>query len=192
VLVALIARDGAAERGNLIRAQGQYHDEELGLHYNRHRYYDQHAGRFISKDPIGLSGGINLYQYAPNPVQWVDPLGLQKTAGGASCALCNTQKCPVHSVIDETLKGKGNITSRHVLNSDQFLDAGTEFLGAGYTEIGKSGSGVYRSADGTQQFRIDNNSIQGNHAPNVPHGHLETYVQGAAKPIANNHIPFCG
>lgn len=59
-----------------IRFQGQYYDEETGLHYNRHRYYDPHLGRFISKDPIGLTGGINVYQYAPNPILWVDPFGL--------------------------------------------------------------------------------------------------------------------
>ncbi|RQQ91390.1 RHS repeat-associated core domain-containing protein [Burkholderia stagnalis] len=64
------------EAGNPIRFQGQYHDAETGLHYNRHRYYDPHSGRFISKDPIGLAGGINVYQYAPNPTGWVDPLGL--------------------------------------------------------------------------------------------------------------------
>ncbi|WP_328590116.1 RHS repeat-associated core domain-containing protein, partial [Pseudomonas amygdali] len=32
-------------------------------------------GRFITQDPIGLSGGDNLYLYAPNPYEWVDPLG---------------------------------------------------------------------------------------------------------------------
>nr|WP_244107947.1 RHS repeat-associated core domain-containing protein [Burkholderia gladioli] len=37
------------------------------MHYNRHRYYDPASGRFVSKDPIGLEGGINVYQYAPNP-----------------------------------------------------------------------------------------------------------------------------
>ena len=37
------------------------------MHYNRFRYYDPDAVRFISQDPIGLAGGINLYQYAPNP-----------------------------------------------------------------------------------------------------------------------------
>nr|WP_279634494.1 RHS repeat-associated core domain-containing protein [Paraburkholderia steynii] len=76
---AKLANGAAAETGNLIRAQGQYHDEELGLHYNRHRYYDPHAGRFVSRDPIGLRGGINLYAFAPNPVQWIDPLGLTGT-----------------------------------------------------------------------------------------------------------------
>jgi RHS repeat-associated protein len=65
--------------GNAVRFQGQYRDEETGLHYNRYRYYDPNTGRFISRDPIGLAGGVNVYAYAPNPVQWIDPLGLQKT-----------------------------------------------------------------------------------------------------------------
>jgi RHS repeat-associated protein len=66
---------------NPIRFQGQYHDHETGLHYNRHRYYDPKIGRFISKDPIGYEGGINVYQYAPNPLGWTDPLGLAAHRG---------------------------------------------------------------------------------------------------------------
>ncbi|VAW71421.1 Rhs-family protein, partial [hydrothermal vent metagenome] len=63
---------------NNLRFQGQYFDEETGLHYNRHRYYNPGTGQFISQDPIGLLGGVNNYQYAPNPVGWTDPLGLCK------------------------------------------------------------------------------------------------------------------
>ncbi|MNE00815.1 putative deoxyribonuclease RhsC [compost metagenome] len=59
-----------------LRFQGQYHDRETGLHYNTFRYYDPMVGRFTTQDPIGLSGGINLYAYAPNPLSWIDPLGL--------------------------------------------------------------------------------------------------------------------
>jgi RHS repeat-associated protein len=66
---------------NPIRFQGQYFDDETGLHYNRYRYYDPVAGRFVSKDPIGLRGGINVHQYAPNPLAWVDPLGLAGKKG---------------------------------------------------------------------------------------------------------------
>lgn len=33
-------------------------------------------GRFVSKDPIGLLGGNNNYQYTQNPIDWMDPLGL--------------------------------------------------------------------------------------------------------------------
>ena len=61
-----------------IRFQGQWHDPETGLHYNRFRYYDPDVGRFIHQDPIGLLGGNNLYQYAPNPLDWIDPLGWWK------------------------------------------------------------------------------------------------------------------
>jgi RHS repeat-associated protein len=69
---------------NPLRFQGQYHDVETGLHYNRHRYYDPQVGRFISKDPIGLLGGLNLYAYAPNPVGWVDPWGLERVIAAKS------------------------------------------------------------------------------------------------------------
>ena len=62
------------------RFQGQYYDEESGLHYNRFRYYDPEIGRFVSQDPIGLRGGMNLFEYAPNPVGWIDPFGLLKSA----------------------------------------------------------------------------------------------------------------
>ncbi|MTJ83146.1 MAG: hypothetical protein F8N37_19340 [Telmatospirillum sp.] len=59
-----------------LRFQGQYHDAGTGLQYNTFRYYDPDAGRFTSQDPIGLAGGLNLYQYAPEPLSWIDPWGL--------------------------------------------------------------------------------------------------------------------
>jgi RHS repeat-associated protein len=59
-----------------IRFQGQWADEETGFYYNRYRFYDPAMGRYISQDPIGFRGGVNLYAYAPNPISWVDPLGL--------------------------------------------------------------------------------------------------------------------
>jgi len=40
----------------LIRLPGQQYDEETGLYYNRHRYYDPLQGRYITQDPIGLMG----------------------------------------------------------------------------------------------------------------------------------------
>jgi len=59
-----------------LRFQGQWFDGESGLYYNRFRYYDPFIGRYISLDPIGLLGGLNLYLYARNPINWFDPLGL--------------------------------------------------------------------------------------------------------------------
>ena len=48
------------------------------MFYNRHRYYDPQIGRYVSKDPIGLLGGLNQYAYAPNPIGWIDPIGLAR------------------------------------------------------------------------------------------------------------------
>jgi RHS repeat-associated protein len=49
-----------------VRFAGREYDSETVLYYNRARYYDPMVGRFISEDPIGLDGGINLYAYAGN------------------------------------------------------------------------------------------------------------------------------
>ena len=64
-----------------IRFQGQHFDEETGLHYNRFRYFDPDMGMFTTRDPIGLLGGNNVFQYAPNPTGWIDPFGLAKLWG---------------------------------------------------------------------------------------------------------------
>jgi len=62
---------------NNFRFPGQYYDEETGLHYNYHRYYDPGSGRYLRADPIGLTGGINLFSYVQNnPVNLIDALGL--------------------------------------------------------------------------------------------------------------------
>ena len=60
------------------RLQNQYFDEETGLHYNLMRYYEPEAGRFVNQDPIGLLGGENLYQFAPNTQIWIDVWGLTR------------------------------------------------------------------------------------------------------------------
>jgi RHS repeat-associated protein len=50
---------------------------EPANHYYRARYYDPSIGRFISEDPIGLAGGVNLYAYALGyPVGYTDSSGL--------------------------------------------------------------------------------------------------------------------
>jgi RHS repeat-associated protein len=59
-----------------VRSPGQYEDEETELCYNRYRYYDPETGRFVSADPVGITGGLNLFGYNGNPITSVDPLGL--------------------------------------------------------------------------------------------------------------------
>ncbi|WP_455819455.1 RHS repeat-associated core domain-containing protein [Pseudomonas cerasi] len=80
-----------------LRLQGQYLDRETGLHYNLFRYDDPDSARFTQQDPIGLAGGQNEYAYAPNPLGWLDPLGLK-------CAF--VQKDRITQRWTDTLTGK--------------------------------------------------------------------------------------
>ncbi|HCL5273792.1 TPA: DUF4329 domain-containing protein [Salmonella enterica] len=81
----------------LIRLPGQIEDEESGLYYNRHRYYNPGLGRYITQDPIGLKGGWNLYQYPLNPIHKVDPMGLSAWDDAKSGA-CYEGICRLYSI----------------------------------------------------------------------------------------------
>ena len=73
----LLNEENPHQLQQLIRLPGQQYDEESGLYYNRHRYYDPLQGRYITQDPIGLEGGWNQYVYASiHPTYSIDPLGL--------------------------------------------------------------------------------------------------------------------
>ena len=55
---------------------GGYTDAETGLVLCTHRYYDPGTGRFLTRDPMGYDGGIDLYAYCRNdPVNECDPSG---------------------------------------------------------------------------------------------------------------------
>ena len=99
-----------------LRMQGQYLDRETGLHYNLFRYYDPDSGRFTQQDPIGLAGGINLYQYAPNALSWVDPWGLSK---------CNNKQANAYSTAYEMKLAKtsypGVSRGRHFQEANESL-----------------------------------------------------------------------
>ena len=62
--------------------QGQYYDEEIGLAYNRFRYYSPESGTYISQDPIGLAGNNpNIYAYVFDSNTEVDVFGLYEEFG---------------------------------------------------------------------------------------------------------------
>ncbi len=106
-----------------LRFQGQYFDDETGLHYNTFRYYDPEVGRFITQDPIGLAGGRNLYQYASNTIAWIDPLGLtpckgkpsERSAGGTGAKYDKLEGQGLYVITDNgkiKYVGRGDATAR--------------------------------------------------------------------------------
>ncbi|WP_127491313.1 RHS repeat-associated core domain-containing protein [Acinetobacter calcoaceticus] len=94
---------------NNIRFQGQYFDEETGLHYNRYRYYLPYLGRFVSKDPIGLLGGNNVYVYAKNPITWIDSNGLCSTTLNRNLGGVKGDHLQAHHIIPEEIWAKRKV-----------------------------------------------------------------------------------
>lgn len=67
---------------------GYYKDYEHNFYYCQQRYYDRDDGRWLTPDPIGFAGGMNLYAYCGmNPVGSIDPWGLNSQGGGTTLAI---------------------------------------------------------------------------------------------------------
>lgn len=73
----------ASAVGNRYCWQGREYSFKTGLYYFRARWYDPVAGRWLSNDPIGISGGLNQYvMMGNNPVNFTDPFGLDPAETG--------------------------------------------------------------------------------------------------------------
>ncbi|MFY9179891.1 MAG: RHS repeat-associated core domain-containing protein, partial [Venatoribacter sp.] len=81
---ATISKPDYSQVTNNLRLPGQYADAESDYYYNLNRYYAPQLGRYLSEDPIGLDGGINLYSYVnQSPFDYVDPTGENPAAAYA-------------------------------------------------------------------------------------------------------------
>ena len=70
---------------NFFRYTGREFDTESGLYFNRARYYDPNAGRFVSEDPEMFEAGVDFYVYTlENPVGFTDPFGFDIWLEGPS------------------------------------------------------------------------------------------------------------
>ena len=68
--------DNLSAHANEIRYAGYMFDAETGNYLARNRYYSVTYSTWISRDPIGYRGGINLYEYCgDSPIGLIDPSG---------------------------------------------------------------------------------------------------------------------
>ncbi|HHJ16880.1 MAG TPA: hypothetical protein ENJ80_09305 [Gammaproteobacteria bacterium] len=130
--------------GNLvtlnIRFPGQYEDVETGLYYNYFRYYDPGTGRYITSDPMGLRGGLNLYIYAiGNPTRFIDPFGLICSSfdaeGFESCSNFIEELFPDASLPGDDLRCKGGDLSACARDNSLFRGIGNTICGVINTDI---------------------------------------------------------
>lgn len=139
-----------------LRMQGQYLDRETGLHYNTFRYYDADLGAFTTPDPIGLSGGLNLHQYAPNPILWIDPWGWNAKPETAANFEARISRMPASERVGAV---RGKVEKVAQKNGWEFDKKMSQANGR---DVYKAPDGSYRAAD-TQHGRIEHTDAKGKH-----------------------------
>jgi RHS repeat-associated protein len=176
------SQTGAAN-DNQYQFTGRQNDG-FGLYYYRARYYNPGWGRFVSEDPIGTAGGINLYGYAGGaPSRYRDPSGLYYFIPGPGVLGC-------FSAGDLALIGAAGLALAvpgGILLDGMLLDIGAGLsLDAGALELGTTGTvwdsiaatqGVYEGTVIPQSFTLATEGADVWVAPNATE-HLAEYALG--------------
>jgi len=132
--------------GELIRASGKmakefnilfstkYYDWETGLYYYGYRYYSPIIGRWLSSDPIGENGGVNLYGFVGNnPIRRADRIGLlfdDPLAGSGDLFLMfllHNGNSWFNGYSD--LVWKGVMSNKNVIRYFDFVEASAKIIG---------------------------------------------------------------
>ncbi len=137
------------------RFPGQYEDEEIGLYYNRFRYYSPESGTYLSQDPIKFAGNNpNIYAYVKDSNSWVDPLGLT--------GFTSNQQALIELANEISNKGRSVISG---------TDAET-LLGLG-DEVNTGASQKVKVLD--HRFSSSNNPAPGHYRFEGPDGHIHIH-----------------
>jgi len=81
----VLRASGPVAKANPFRFSTKYQDDETEFLYYGYRYYDARNGGWVNRDPVGETGGANLYGFVHNPtVNASDRLGLDYSWPGGS------------------------------------------------------------------------------------------------------------
>jgi RHS repeat-associated protein len=118
------ANQATDDQGNASQYTARENDG-TGLYYYRARYYMPSCGRFISEDPIGTQGGINLYGYVGgDPINATDPMGLAQCDVDAALDVVPSQ----FPGVDKPRTRSASLRYLQVLTDDE------RKIGAAYSE----------------------------------------------------------
>jgi RHS repeat-associated protein len=174
---------------------GREWDPEAKLYHYRARYYNSKLGRFVSQDPSGLSGGLNLYVYADNiPTSMVDPFGLSPTTrrgagvGGVMriIRLCDPyqyrnsfNRCPTSEPSGDPSWSRDSSVLTSILRF--FGGSGTpKYRGPDGSECAYDGCGNLLPDDGNNYtYNYEPDSMTWNH---IRYDVLPTFYCGSHKP----------
>ena len=134
--------------GNRFLFTGREWVKDVGLYDYRNRMYSSDLGRWLSRDPIGENGGINLYGYVGNgPINAIDPLGLSEVPPNLVMTSAQAQ-------LARNAFGPGG--TGQVLNPSLLNQASLQTLGV-FQHNAQRGLALANSAGtaATQQCRLD-------------------------------------
>jgi len=84
----VIRSSGTMAKINPLRFSTKYQDDESDMLYYGYRYYNPSTGRWLSRDPIGENGGLNIYAFVGNgPLDATDSLGQDTPKNGSAHSL---------------------------------------------------------------------------------------------------------
>jgi RHS repeat-associated protein len=178
---------------------GHLHHDRSGLFLAVYRAYDPQLATWISSDPIGVAGGINLYQYVlSNPARYTDPFGLNPVAGvWPGIAVGGTVGGPLGAVVGGLvgaaiggLAGVGliRLIDGRVRQEDSSggvseIPGRPPFVGApGTTVRGDKQTRVY----GTDGYPVTDVDTGHDHGQGDPHVHPWTRPPGGGPPTAKD------
>jgi RHS repeat-associated protein len=164
-------------------------DEGGGIYFMVNRYYDSLAGRFLQRDPVGTSGGLNLYCYSNNnPVMAIDPdgLGPKKPQGpqsrpGKSSGVLWDMKNAFDNFVESSARAVAN--NPYVKKGWRLFD---QTVG---NKIRRSVS-PYRNNNIVRTLNLARQNVRSGGPPKIPASQLPTcrQIQSATRREVGQHI----